>query len=410
MGQRMSVLRVINETATTPRTVENIGLSRAPARTSTVHARRAEINAFPGVVQLSRRARGALHTLLAIVCVCTGAGCSSVAYYGQAVSGQMALLVNRRDLAEVIADDSTDPEVRAKLRHVERVLGFAAAAGLPVGGSYGAYVDLERPYVVWNVYAAPEFSLAPHTFCYLVVGCLAYKGFFAEEDARALAATLEAEGFDTWVGGVAAYSTLGWFDDPILSSFVVRSDGRLAALLFHELAHKVVFIKGDTAFNEGFATAVELILLQRWLDARGAGAEFDEHVASSARRQAFTALVLEERKRLEALYATGRAPAAMREAKADIIEALRERYRSLAAGWPVSPYSGWIEGPINNAKLANVATYHAHVPAFRALYTQAGSIGAFFDEVRALSKLDSAPRAAKLQELADLADAQETSR
>ncbi len=334
-----------------------------------------------------------------LLLVGASSGCSSIAFYGQAVSGQMALLMNRRDVAEVIADEAVEPGVRAKLRYVERVLEYAEDAGLPVGGSYRSYVDTGRPYVVWNVYAAPEFSLTPHTFCYLVVGCLAYQGFFDESGAARLADSLTARGFDTHVGGVAAYSTLGWFDDPVLSTFVGRSDSRLAALLFHELAHKVVFVKGDTAFNEGFATAVEMILLQQWLEAQGEGDAYAEYEASAARRDAFIELVLGERDKLAALYASGTARQDMRKEKTALIEALRERYRALAAEWPIDPYRGWIEAPINNAKLANVATYHEHVPAFRAMHLEAGTLAAFFARVEALAELSYSERTARLEAL-----------
>ena len=332
-------------------------------------------------------------------------GCSSIAYYHQAVSGQMALLMQREPIPDVLADEATDSVVKARLEYVQAVLGYAETAGLPVGGSYGDYVDLGRAHVVWNVYAAPEFSLRPHTFCYVIVGCLAYKGFFAESDARELADEMDANGFDTWVGGVAAYSTLGWFDDPVLSTFVQRSEAQLAALLFHELAHKVVFVKGDTAFNEGFATAVEGILLREWLLSRNEAAAFDEYLASNARREVFIALVLAERGRLDTLYTSHPADAArssrqtLLAQKARIIKDLRAKYRTLVSSWKVDPYQGWMAAPINNARLSNVATYNELVPAFRALYADAGSMAAYFQRVEQLAGLDGPTRSAQLEEL-----------
>lgn len=314
----------------------------------------------------------------------------------------MALLLKREPIPKVLADAATDSVVRARLQYVQAVLSYAEAAGLPVGGSYGDYVDLGRTHVVWNVYAAPEFSLRPHTFCYLVVGCLAYKGFFAEADARELAAEMDARGFDTWVGGVAAYSTLGWFDDPVLSTFVQRSEAQLAALLFHELAHKVVFVKGDTAFNEGFATAVERILLREWLLSRNEAAAYEEYLGANARRESFIELILAERARLESLYTANPADhsrQAVRAEKVRIIEALRARYRALADTWEVDAYRGWMEAPINNARLSTVATYNELVPAFRSLHVAAGSTQDFFERVRQLAELDEPERKAELQTL-----------
>ena len=335
-------------------------------------------------------------------------GCTSVAYYQQAVSGQMALLMQREPILEVLADPAVPPAVKAKLRYVQSALQYADDAGLPVEGSYGDYVDLGRTHVVWNVYAAPEFSLQPRTFCYLVVGCMAYKGFFTEVAARELAAGLDAEGLDTWVGGVAAYSTLGWFDDPVLSSFVGRTDARLAALLFHELAHKVVFVKGDTAFNEGFATAVERILLREWLASRGEQPAFESYLASNALHEAFIKLVFDERSRLVDLYASGGPTAELRRGKALIIADLRSKYRDLAAAWSTDPYGGWMAAPINNARLATMATYNEYVPAFRMLYAEACSLQGYFERVEVLAGLDAESRRSRL--LALLAEAQVTRR
>lgn len=313
----------------------------------------------------------------------------------------MSILMDREAIKEVVTDPATAAEVRDKLQLVGGIRSYAARLGLPVGETYATYVDLGRPYVVWNVYAAPALSLESHTFCYFVVGCLSYRGFFEPADAEAEATRLQEAGFDTYVGGVAAYSTLGWFDDPVLSTFLRRSDVNLAALIFHELGHKVLFIKGDTAFNEGFATAVEKIALRQWLEARNTPQLFAEYEADEARHQAFVSLVLEYRAQLGEVYGSPALTAAKLRRKQQVFDALRVRYGEVSQSWDEpDTYSAWLSGDLNNARLSTVATYNQLVPAFMALHAQADDFEDFLARCVELSRLDAASREVALAHLA----------
>ncbi|MFE8070575.1 aminopeptidase [Marinobacteraceae bacterium S3BR75-40.1] len=331
--------------------------------------------------------------------------CSELAYYGQAAYGQVALLSDRRPLQAVIDDPETPPAWREALAQIPGLRTFARQQlALPVGDTFDSFVDLDRPYVVWNVLATPPYQVKLRQWCYPIVGCQAYRGYFQRDDARDFARQLEEEGLETWAPGIVAYSTLGWFDDPVLSSFLHLSPDRRSALIFHELAHKVVYVDGDTTFNESFATAVELEGLQRWLEASDASPErFDAALARLRMEDDFVSLIQATAQRLEALYA--RADQLSREhldeAKAEIFARLRERYQALKAGWSEpSPYQHFFEGPLNNAKIAVVGQYHQWVPAFRQLLReQNGDFGRFYDAVEALGEEPAKQRSARLQQL-----------
>src|SRR5690606_32875324 len=245
-----------------------------------------------------------LRSLLAALLVLPAVGCSSLGYYGQAISGQFEVYRKSRPVAEVIADPATDPRLRAKLADVQRVREFASRElGLPDNDSYRVYADLGRRYVLWNVFATPELSLEPLTWCFPVSGCVAYRGYFSREAAEAYAEKLRAAGYDVHVGGGTAYSTLGWFSDPLLNTMIHRPLPEIAGLLFHELAHQRLYVRGDTAFSESFAMTVELEGVRRWLEANGEADEYARYARTLERRQQFTQLVLRYRDRLEALYA-----------------------------------------------------------------------------------------------------------
>jgi predicted aminopeptidase len=224
------------------------------------------------------------------------AGCDTLSYYSQAIGGQVEILHAARPIDDWLADPNTPTPLRSRLELARRIRRFASAElALPENRSYTSYAELGRPYVVWNVFAAPEFSVEPKKECFPFTGCVSYRGFFSEEDARKHARALTAQGYDVHVGGVVAYSTLGWFDDPLLSTFIREPDAQLARLIFHELAHQVVYARDDTAFNESFAVAVEEEGVKRWLDAEGRGAELEAFHAAQARRQKFAAEVKETR-------------------------------------------------------------------------------------------------------------------
>jgi predicted aminopeptidase len=265
-------------------------------------------------------------------------------------------------------------------------------------------VDLQRPYVVWNVFAAPEFSMQPLVWCYPIAGCVSYRGYFGEHDAQKAAQTLERQGYDVFVGGVAAYSTLGWFSDPLLNTIINRDEHQLAALIFHELAHQVVYIPGETEFNESFATAVEREGLQRWLDTIDTAPETREQLARAIRedlmrQQQFTALVQSAVMDLNALYGGSLAEADMRVAKEERITRLRDDYAILKTQWQgYGGYDAWFAHDLNNAQLGTVATYNNLVPAFTAMLQQAnGDFPLFYENVMQLKQLEPEQRQLKLQ-------------
>lgn len=326
-------------------------------------------------------------------------GCSSLDYYGQLASGQLQLLHVREPVARVLADPSRDATLRQRLALSQRARVFASAElALPDNGSYRVYADIHRPFVVWNVFATPELSLAPVTHCFPIAGCVAYRGYYQPGRARGAAALMREEGLDTWIGGVEAYSTLGWFDDPILSSMVRWDEDRLAAVIFHELAHQKLYVADDSAFNESFASFVEREGLRQWRASQGLPAGGEEGVRQ---REQFTALVLASRERLERLYASDRPDAEKRAAKQAEFERLRRDYRQLRdSQWQgVGRYDGWIESPLNNAKLLPFGLYDRWVPAFAELYRRSAGWTDFYERVAALAALEPTQRQAAVAAL-----------
>jgi len=318
-------------------------------------------------------------------------------YYMQAVNGQLELMRKREPIPEVLEDASLPDDVRGKLELVTEARRFSVEAlGLPDNGSYRSYADLERDFVVWNVFAAPEFSLTPKTWCFPVVGCVAYRGYFGEDAARRMADRLAASGYDVHVGGVPAYSTLGRFDDPVLNTMMRWSDVDLVATVFHELAHQRLFVKGDTAFNEAFATAVAEAGLERWLDARGESETLERYYRRDEFRRELTALADAARRDLAMLYESAVDEDTMRRRK-------EERLRRLAvdAGDKARALgyenAGWLSQPVNNARLASVSLYRGYLPQFRALLARCnGSLDCFYLEAERLAALDPADREATL--------------
>jgi predicted aminopeptidase len=317
------------------------------------------------------------------------AGCETLAYYGQAAGGQLELLGRARPLDAVRADPATGEALRARLALADEIRDFAARElRLTGGGAFRSYADLGRPYALWNVVAAPEFSLEPLVSCFPVAGCVSYRGYYDREAAARHAQGLRAAGHDVVVYGVPAYSTLGWFDDPLLSTFIDYPEADLARLMFHELAHQLLYVKDDTAFNESFAVAVEREGLRRWLVARGREAELARERGREARVRGLHAQIAVVRERLAALYLSGLAPEAMREKKRAELDALRP----LLAQFP--GFEG--EAP-NNAALASLATYTDLVPAFEKLLAEAGGdLRAFYARVKKLAVLGPQERTALL--------------
>ncbi len=329
------------------------------------------------------------------------AGCTELAYYRQAAAGQWALWQVRQPVPEVLENPATPATLRQRLETTQALRDFASAElDLPNHGSYQHYADLQRPWVVKNVFAAPELSLEPRQWCFLIVGCLSYRGYFDPEAAQALAETLRADGDDVYVADISAYSTLGWFDDPLLNTFIHWPEGRLAELLFHELAHQRLYVANDTAFNEAYATAVGRLGAERWLERQGTVDERAEYAADVQRREQFLQLTAETREQLAALYADSRSVAEKRAGKQRILAELHERYQALKHRWGgYAGYDRWFAQDLNNAKLAGVSTYHRQVPAFLALFEQEGrDFAAFHRAAEAMGQLPSVEREAQLLE------------
>ena len=347
-------------------------------------------------MSVTRRALPVLAAFLACIPV---TGCATLSWYGEAAIGQMRILAARRPVAEVLADPATSTATAANLARVDAILDFAAGdLGLDVGDRYRTYVHLDREAVVWNVFAAPEFSLTPHRWCYPVVGCAVYRGFFDPDRARREAAALAARGLDVHVGRVAAYSTLGWFDDPLLSTFIGYPDERLAELLFHELAHGKLFVPGDSAFNEAFATFVGREGAAAWLLATRRDSE--RFLATKHARLRRADFFRAWRGRLRTLYAEDLPDDQRRLLKGALFDAMRscyaERRRRLGPG-----FGGALPASFNNARLAATGTYEDRTPSFAALFARAGrNWEAFYRAAREIGDREPGARDEALRDLA----------
>lgn len=304
--------------------------------------------------------------------VCALAGCATVAWYGQAARGQLEVLAKREDIADKIADPATPESLRARLVTVLEIRRFAVdELGLPDGRSYRLYADLGRDSPLWNVVATPAWSVEAKSWCYPLVGCLSYRGFFRRDHARDLAAELAGEGLDVAVFPVTAYSTLGWFADPLLDSMLSLSDARLAELIFHELTHELLHVRGDTPFNEAYATFIGRLGTARWLESTGRSEALSEWWREQRADRELTNLLLEARQRLSKGFDRAEGEAALAAVKAAEYQRLREQIAALARAGHGDRLDAWLAGPINNAHLALVATYEAGVAAFERVYREA---------------------------------------
>jgi len=301
----------------------------------------------------------------------------------------------RQPITRVIGEPSTPPALRHQLEAVAAIRDFASRElGLPDNGSYRSYADVGRRYVVWNVVAAPEFSVDPKEWCYPIAGCVAYRGYFSEDRARRFAARLRGQGFDVTVGGVAAYSTLGHFNDPVLNTMMGWNDVELASIIFHELTHQLLYVPNDSSFNEALATTVEEEGVRRWLRAQGRDADLANHLVQQEHYVQVIDLLSATRDELRTVYASGLAPESMRDKKRAAFASLRESYARLKADWGGhAPFDAWFDEDLNNAHLASIATYFNCVPGFeRELRAAGGDLTVFFARVRELAKLDQAKR------------------
>jgi predicted aminopeptidase len=320
-------------------------------------------------------------------------------YVAQAARGQMKILNAREPIARVLADPETDPVLRKRLAEVQAARDFAwRELGLPNNKSYTSYADLKREFVTWTVVATPEFSVQPREWCFPIVGCVAYRGYFSEQAAEKFAARLRDQGFDALVGGVPAYSTLGKFDDPVLNTMLGYGDDELASIIFHELSHKVVYIADDTAFNEAFAVAVEQEGLARWLKFRGREADLGKYLKRRERQAEGLGLVARYRRELGLLYQAPIPPGEMRERKRATFARLVSELRAMAERYGTeSTLAAELDGQPNNARLASLATYFDCVPGFqRVLAAEQHDLPRFYAAVRRLAKLPREERHALL--------------
>jgi predicted aminopeptidase len=339
----------------------------------------------------SNGVKAALFALLAIVLV----SCETVGYYSQAARGQLTIVFAREDIQHLLERPDLSQELAGKFARVMDIREFAESElGLPVGGNYSSYVDVEREHVVWNVFAAPEFSVDPVNWCYPIAGCVAYRGYFSQQSALSYAAKLEEDGFDVYTGGVDAYSTLGWFEDSLLSTVLNRADYQLAGLIFHELAHQLVYLPGDTTFNESFATAVEREGVRRWLAKSNKDFNIDAALLDYDRQQQFVDLVGGYRDRFESLYQLEINESSMRSQKLELQQTLREEYAVLKQQWQgYEGYDGWFSRSLNNAQLSTVASYNDLLPFFAAVFEQSNQdFSTFYAEVSRLADLPEQER------------------
>jgi predicted aminopeptidase len=328
-------------------------------------------------------------------------------YYGHLMVGQYRIYNRRQPIAEMVTDPTIPDTLKSKLKFVLTVRTFAEnRLHLPAGAHYLNYIDLHRPFAAWNVYAAPEFSLQPKLWRYPIIGAAAYRGFFSEAAATDYARQLASRGYDTHVGGAVAYSTLGWFDDPVFNTMLHRNRTGIAALIFHELAHQLIYVSDDTAFNESFASAVEQEGVRRWLEETGDTQAYGRYLDAKAQRKKLHSRVQACRERLEALYASGMTPARMRDRKALIFQTLREEYRRLQHCPNGDAGTDRRDGatPLNNATLVPFAVYGDYVPAFFTLLQRVGGhLPEFYARCQALAALPKTERERRLSALLDAA-------
>ena len=345
-------------------------------------------------------------------------GCHTLGFYGQAAKGQYQIFAHQQSIEKLMASPETPARLKQRLELLRDLRAFAKTElKLPTDQQYRKYVDVHRPFVVWNVEAAPEFSMEPKTWWYPLLGSLKYRGYFSKAGATNYAAALRAKGFDVSVGGVSAYSTLGWFKDPVLNTFIFEDDADLAEIIFHELAHQRLFARGDTDFNEAFATTVGQEGARRWLTARHRTAALDQYLAHLRRSDQFVHLVMRTRTQLERLYGdqhtadgrikagpkdTGQSPEELRRQKREIFEEMNAEFCRLKDRWGGNPeYDGWFKHRGNNAQLNSVAEYYDFVPGFeQILAANGGDVEKFYQAAETLSKKPKGDRHEQLKILA----------
>ena len=333
----------------------------------------------------------------------TVSACSSFGYYMDLMAGHSELLEQRKPVSELIEDKGTTSKLRKLLKTSQNIRDFASKElDLPENDSYRMYSDLKRRYAVWNVVAAEEFSVEPKKWCFLFVGCLSYRGYFSKEDAESYANELKAEGFDVYVAGAKAYSTLGWFDDPLLNTMMYKSEARRAGIIFHELAHQVVYIENDSAFNEAFATAVEQEGIRRWMSAKGEDKKYQKYLVEKKRDSEINQLLKDTREKLKKLYKTKISIEDKRQKKKLIFSSMQKQYGDLKKFWKgYDAYDSWMNQGLNNSHLLLIATYNDLVPAFNLMLKNEGyDLENFYASVKKYGELKKEERDIQLKLLA----------
>ena len=333
--------------------------------------------------------------LFILFCIINLSACSNLAYYSQAIGGQWHIWKSSQSIDNVLANPATSPQLKQQLLDILQARNYASEVLLlPDNRSYTYYADLKRPFVVWSVFATPAFSLEAKQWCFPIVGCVSYRGHFSEAAATTLAEELRAQDYDVYVAGIAAYSTLGWFSDPVLNTMLKWSRPQITGLIFHELAHQKFYIPDDTAFNEAFAMTVEYVGVERWLAQYGTPKEIKDYKRQKNMRAEFTTLVLTIRNQLQQLYEQDLTRQAMQTQKNVLFSQLRNQYAELKKHWGgYSGYDAWFAQDLNNAKLLSIATYEDYVPALRRLLLQVGDdLPKFYAKVVQLSELSMEER------------------
>ena len=335
------------------------------------------------------------NSLILVLSAALLSGCESFNYYRQAASGHLSILAKKVPISEYVSAKDTSPALKSQLNKVLALRRFAEQElALPVKGQYSSYAELNRRYVVWNVFAAPALSTEAKQWCYPVIGCASYRGYYSKVNAQNYAQKLSSQNLDVYLAGVTAYSTLGWFNDPVLNTFIQRSDAELANLIFHELAHQVLYAKGDTVFNESFATVVAKEGVKRWLQHQNNLAAYQRFIQDQERHDQFIALVISHRDKLQTLYDTVASDEQKKQGKTDILLALKNQHQRLKQSWGGrSDYDRWFSHDINNAQLNTVAAYNDLVPAFEALLVQShDNLEDFFAHCKQLASMSHEKR------------------
>ncbi len=338
---------------------------------------------------LVRKYKFTFFSLLVLTLLITLSGCGDLGYYLQCASGQFELIQRATPIATLLDDPHLDPAIRSRLKRAQEIRNFASRELLlPDNDSYRSYADIERPYVVWNVVASDEFSLQPQQWCFPIAGCVSYRGYFKQTDAEALGTALQADSKDVDVYGVQAYSTLNWFSDPLLNTFINSAETRLAGLIFHELAHQLIYVKGDSSFNEAFAQAIQQEGVKRWLQQEQDQQTWDAYQQGLKQQRIFHQLLFNTRNQLQALYDQPSLQNIERRRKKQLIlEAAQARFADLRdAGILDKRFDRWMARGLNNARLASLATYYDLLPGLQRLIASCPDLNSFYQQVEILSQ------------------------